>query len=163
MPKMCHNRILVEYSDTYELRYNTIQLVQTFYLKDVPAKFKKYFKHLSGVISGTSLLKLSCSPSHPSRNISCNHRDSKYFLHQITRKQGSTVTSAVIKRLLPLTTVYLAQKMRHCGFVRAHLQKYWNALTVRRGHDDDGYSCTHRVVSPVQKPDMNNLSLLQVE
>ena len=35
--------------------------------------------------------------------ICCNHRDGEYFLHQITRKLGSTVTSTVITRLLPLT------------------------------------------------------------
>ena len=32
-------------------------------------------------------------------------------------------------------------------FVRTHQRKYWNALTVGRGHDDDGCSCNHRAVS----------------
>ena len=34
--------------------------------------------------------------------ICCNHRDGEYFLHRITRKLGSTATSTVITRLLPL-------------------------------------------------------------
>ena len=35
--------------------------------------------------------------------ICCNHRDGEYFLHRITTKLGSTATSTVITRLLPLT------------------------------------------------------------
>ena len=35
--------------------------------------------------------------------ICCNHRDGEYFLHRISRKLGSTATSTVITRLLPLT------------------------------------------------------------
>ena len=35
--------------------------------------------------------------------ICCNHRDGEYFLHRMTRKLGSTATSTVITRLLPLT------------------------------------------------------------
>ena len=59
----------------YELRYAVIiEVAWTFYLKSVPAKFQKYLKHISWVISGTSSSKLSCNPRHPSRNISCNHR-----------------------------------------------------------------------------------------
>ena len=59
----------------YELRYAVIiEITWTFYLKSVPAKFQKYLKHISWVISGTSSSKLSCNPRHPSRNISCNHR-----------------------------------------------------------------------------------------
>ena len=59
----------------YELRYAVIiEITWTLYLKSVPAKFKKYLKHISWVISGTSSSKLSCNPRHPSRNISCNHR-----------------------------------------------------------------------------------------
>ena len=57
---------------SYELRYT--EIVWTFYIKSFPAKFQKYLKHISWVISGTSLSKLSCNPRHPSRNISCNHR-----------------------------------------------------------------------------------------
>ena len=51
-----------------------IELVRTFYLKNVPAKFQKYLKHISWVISGTRSSKLSCNPRHRSRNTSCNHR-----------------------------------------------------------------------------------------
>ena len=95
----------------YELRYTVIiQIVWIFYLKSVPAKFHKYLKHISWVISGTSSSKLSCNPRHPSRTsvativtICCNHRGGEYFLHRITRKLGSTATSTVIRMLLPLT------------------------------------------------------------
>ena len=59
----------------YELRYAVIiEIAWTFYLKSVPAKFQKYLKHISWVISGTSSSKLPCNPLHPSWNISCNHR-----------------------------------------------------------------------------------------
>ena len=35
--------------------------------------------------------------------ICCNHRDGEYFQHRITTKLGSTATSTLITRLLPLT------------------------------------------------------------
>ena len=77
----------------YELLCTVIiEIVWTFYLKSVPAKFKKYSKHILWVISGTSSSKQSCNP-----------RDGEYFLHRISRKLGSTATSTVITRLLPLT------------------------------------------------------------
>ena len=96
----------------YELRYTVIvELVRTFYLKSVPAKFQKYSKHISWVISVTSSSKLSCNPRHPSQNISCNHRH--HLLQPSWRrilsasnnkkKLGSTATSTVIAGLLPLT------------------------------------------------------------
>ena len=112
-PKGCQN-ITIEFCVImrmfYELRYTVIiEIVWTFYLKSAAAKFKKYLKHISWVISGTSSSKLSCNPRHPSRNISCNHlticcnrRDGEYFLHRIIRKLGSTATSTVITWLLPL-------------------------------------------------------------
>ena len=95
----------------YELPYTVIiEIVWTFYLKSLPTKFQKYLKHISWVISGTSSPKLSCNARHPSRNISCNHRHHllqpswrRIFLHRITKKLGSTATSTVIRRLLPLT------------------------------------------------------------
>ena len=87
-----------------------IELVRTFYPKNVPAKFQKYLKHISWVISGTSSSNchatLVIAPETPVATIvtiCCNHRDGEYFLHRITRKLGSTATSTVIARLLPLT------------------------------------------------------------
>ena len=81
--------------------------------------------------------------------ICCNHRDGEYFLHRITRKLGSTVTSTVIIRLLPLTNyISGAKKWNTMGFVTAHQRKYWNAFTVGRDHADDGCSCNHRAVPP---------------
>ena len=142
----------------YELWYTVIiEIVWTFYLKSVPAKFQKYFKLISWVISGTSSSKLSCNPRHPSRpgtsvativTICCNHRDGEYFQHRITRKLGSTATSTLITRLLLLTNYIWRRKWDTAGFVRAHQRKYWNALTVGRGHADDGCSCNHRAVPP---------------
>ena len=77
-PQECQN-VTIEFCFivriSYELRCAVIiEILWTFYLKSVPAKFQKYLKHVSWVISGTSLSKLSCNPRHPSRNISCNHR-----------------------------------------------------------------------------------------
>ena len=96
----------------YELRYAVIiEIAWAFYLKSVPAKFQKYLKHISWVISGTSSSKLPCNPPGTSVAtiviICCNHRDGEYFLHRITRKLLSTATSTLITRLLPLTN-YIA-------------------------------------------------------
>ena len=96
----------------YELRYAVIiEIVWTFSLKSVLAKFQKYLKHMSWVISGTSSSKLPWNPLHPPPGTSvvtiviicCNHRNGEYVLHRITRKLWSTATSTVITRLLPLT------------------------------------------------------------
>ena len=54
----------------------------------------------------TVVQPLSSLPEHQLQTIvtiCCNHRDGEYFLHWITRKLGSTATSTVITRLLPLT------------------------------------------------------------
>ena len=87
-----------------------IEIAWTFYLKSVPAKFQKYLKHISWVISGTSSSKLPCNPLHPPGTsvvtiviICCNHRDGEYVLYRITRKLWSTATSTVITKLLPST------------------------------------------------------------
>ena len=77
--------------------------------------------------------------------ICCNHRDGEYFLHRITRKLGSTATSTVMTRLLHLTNY---RKWDAVGFVRAHQWKYLKALTIGRGHADDGCSCNYREVPP---------------
>ena len=113
-PKACQN-VTIEFCFImrifYELRYTVIiKIVWIFYLKSVPAKFQKYKNHISWVISGISSSKLSCNPRHPSRNISCNHRPHllqpsrrRIFSTSNNQKQGSTATSTVITRLLPLT------------------------------------------------------------
>ena len=45
--------------------------------------------------------------------------------------------------------LYIRRRKWDTGcFVRAHQPKYWNALTVGRGHADDGCSCNHRAVPP---------------
>ena len=77
-PQECQN-VTIEFCFImwifHELRCTVIiEIMWTFYLKSVPAKFQKYFKHIHWVIGGTISSKLSCNPRHPSRNINCNHR-----------------------------------------------------------------------------------------
>ena len=69
-----------------------IEIVWTFFLKSVPAKFQKHLKHISWVISGTSSSKLSCNPRQPSRNISCNHR------HNLLQPSWRRIFSTSINR-----------------------------------------------------------------
>ena len=141
----------------YELRYTVIiAIVWTFYLKNVPAKFQKYLKHISWVISRTSSSKLSCNPRHPSRNISCNHRH--HLLQPSWRRIFSTSNNQKTRVDSDINSDYKAssfdklyirrRKWDTAGFVRAHQRKYWNVLTVGRGHADDGCSCNHRAVPP---------------
>ena len=123
----------------YELRYpGIIETVWTFYLKSVPAKFQKYLKHISWVISGTSSSKLSCNPCHPSRNISCNHRHhllqpSWRQIFSISNNQKTRVDSDINSdyKAPSFDKLYIRhRKWDTAGFVRAHQRKYWNALTV---------------------------------
>ena len=95
----------------YELWYTVIiEIVWTLYLKSVPAKFQKHLQHISWVISWTSSSNCRATLVIPPGTsvvtivtICCNHRDGEYFLPRITRKLGSTATSTVITRLIPLT------------------------------------------------------------
>ena len=133
----------------YELRYTVvIEIVWNFYLKSVPAKFQKYLKHISWVFSGTSL---SSNPRHPSGNISCSHRH--HLLQPSWRRIFSTSNNQKTRVDSDINSDYKASsfdklyiRLRNwdtAGFVRAHQRKYWNALTVGRGHADDGCSCNH--------------------
>ena len=142
----------------FELRYTVIiKLVRMFYLKNVPAKFQKYLKHISWVISGTNSSKLSCNPRHRSRNISCNHRHhllqpSWRRIFSSSNNQKTRVDSDINSdcRASSFDGLYIwCRKWNTASFVRAHQRKYWNALTVGRGHDDDGCNCNHRAVPPV--------------
>ena len=141
----------------YELRYTVIiEIVWTSYLKSVPAKFQKYFKLISWVITGTSSSKLSCNPRHPSRNISCNHHH--HLLQPSWRRTFSTSNNQNTRVDSDVNIDYKAfsfdklyiwrRKWDTAGFVRAHQRIYWNALTVGRGRADDGCSCNHRAVPP---------------
>ena len=141
----------------YELLCTVIiDIVWTFYLKSVPAKFRKYLKHISWVISGTSSSKQSCNPRHTSRNISCNHRH--HLLQPSWRRIFSTSNKQKTRVGSDINSNYKASSfdklyIRHrkwdtTGFVWVHQRKYWNALTVGRGHADDGCSCNHRTVPP---------------
>ena len=159
-PQECQN-VTIEFCFImlifYELRYTVIiEIVWTFYLKSVPAKFQKYLEQISWVISGTSSSKLSCNPRHPSRNISCNHLHN--LLQPSWRQIFSTSNNQKTKVDSDINSDYKAssfdrlyirrRKWDTAGFVRAHQRKYWNALTVSRGHADDGCSCNHRAVPP---------------
>ena len=162
-PQECQN-VTIEFCFVmrvfYELRYTVIiEIVWTFYLKSVPAKFQKYSKHISWVISGTSSSKLSCNPRHPSRNISCNH--CHHLLQPSWRRKFSTSNNQKTRVDSDINSDYKAssfdklyirrRKWDTAGFVRAHKRKYWNALTVGHGHADDGCSCNHRAVPPSAK------------
>ena len=155
----CHNRILFHYAGGYFMSCGTpwlSELMRTFYLKSVPAKFQKYVKHISWVISGTSSSKLSCNPRHPSRNISCNHRHhllqpSWRRIFSTSNNQKTRVDSDINSdcRASSFDGLYIwCRKWDTAGFVGAHQRKYWNAFTVGRGHADDGCSCNHRAVPP---------------
>ena len=141
----------------YELRYAVIiEIAWTFYLKSVPAKFKKIFKTYFLSYQGTSSSKLPCNPRHPSRNISCNHRH--HLLQPLwwrkfstSNKQKTMVDSDINSDYKASTfdKLYIRRrKWDTAGFVRAHQWKYWNALTVGRGHADNGCSCNHRAIPP---------------
>ena len=120
--------------------------LRTFYLESVPAKFQKYLKHISWVISGTRSLKLSYSPRHPSRNISCNHRH--HLLQPSWGRRFSTSNNQKTRTDSDINSYYKAssfdkqyvrcRKWDTVGFVRAHQRKYWNVLTVGHDHADDG-------------------------
>ena len=128
-----------------------------FPLKGVPAKFQRYLKHISRVISGTSSSKLSCNPRHPFRNISCNH--CHHLLQPPWRRIFSTSNNQKTRVDSDINSDYKAssfdrlhiwrRKWDPVGFVRAHQRKYWNALTVGHGHDEDVCSCNHHAVPPV--------------
>ena len=163
-PKACQN-VTIEFCFImrifHELRYTVIiGIVWIFYLKSVPAKFQKYSNHISWVISGTSSLKLSCNPRHPPGTsvativtICCNHRDGEFFF-STSNNQKTRVESDINSdyKASSFDKLYIRRrKWDTAGFVRAHQRKYWNALTVGRGHADDGCSCNHRAVPPSAK------------
>ena len=148
----------------YGLRYTIFELVRTLYLRGVPVKFQKYLKHISWVISGTSSPNLACHPRHPSWNISCNHRHhllqpSWRRIFSASNNQKTRVNSNINSdhKASSLDKLYIwCRKWDTAGFVRAHQRKYWNALTVGRGHADDGCSCNHRAVPPSGKDQRRN-------
>ena len=151
----------------HELQYIVIiEIVWTFYLRSVPAKFQKYLKHISWVISGTSSFKLSCNPRHPSRNISCNHRHhllqpSWRFIFSSSNNQKTRVNSDINSdyKASSFDGLYIrCGKWDTTGFVRAHQRKYWNALTVGRCYGGHGCSCNHRTVTPSNNTPMENVS-----
>ena len=149
----------------YELRYTLIiEIVWTFYLKSVPAKFKKYSKHISWVISGKSSSKLSCNPRQPSRNIRCNHRH--HLLQPSWRRIFSTLNSQKTRVDSDINsdykasswTNYISDAEKTQRALLGHQRKYWNALPVSRSHADDGCSCNHRAVPPSALANMEYLS-----
>ena len=95
MPKMSQSNFGVM-RIFYELRYTINELMRTFYLKGVPARFQRYLRHIYWVINGTSSSKLSCNPRHPSRIISCNHR--QHLLQPSWRRIFSTSNNQKTRR-----------------------------------------------------------------
>ena len=159
-PKACQN-VTIEFCFImrifYELRYTVIiEIVWIFYLKSVPAKFQKYPKSYFLSYQRDKFVKLSCNPRHPSRNISCNHRHhllqpSWWRIFSTSNNQKTRVDSDINSdyKASSFDKLYIRRrKWDTAGFVRAHQRKYWNALTVGRGHADDGCSCNHRAVPP---------------
>ena len=159
-PQECQN-VTIEFCFimriSYELRCAVIiEILWTFYQRVFQLNFKNIqniFLELSaGQVCQNCRASLAIPPGTSVATIvtiCCNHRDGEFFLHRIIRKLGSTATSTVITRLLPLTNyISSTKKWDTVGFVRAHQRKYWNALIVGRGHADDGCSCNHRAVPP---------------
>ena len=93
----------------HELRYTIIELVRTFYLNGVAAKFKKInlFLELSAWQVLQNRRATLVIPTRTSVativTIRYNHRDGEYYLYRIFRKLWSTALSTLIKRLLLLT------------------------------------------------------------
>ena len=142
----------------HDLRYAVIiEIAWTFYQKSVPAKFQRYLNIFLELSAGHwSSSKLSCNSRHPSRNISCNHRH--HLLQPSWRRIFSTSNNQKTMVDSDINSDYKAssfdklyirrRKWDTAGFVGAHQRKYWNALTVGRGHANDGCSCNHRAVPP---------------
>ena len=107
MPK-CHNRFLFNYADILwaamhrdhrDFNLNSVQLsfknIQSIFHELSAGQVRQNCRATLVIPPGTSVATIV--------TICCNHRDSEYFLHRISIKLGSTATSTVITRLLPLT------------------------------------------------------------
>ena len=127
MPK-CHNQILFHYADILWAAIHRDHRDCVNFL--VPAKFQKYLKHISWVMSGTSSSKLSCNPRHPSWNISCNHRH--HLLQPSWRRIFSTSNNQKTRVDSDINSDYKAssfdklynwcRKWNTADFVRAHTE-----------------------------------------
>ena len=114
----------------YGLRYTIFKLVRTLYLRGVPVKFQKHLKHISWVISRTSLPNLACNPRHPSRSISCNHRHhllqpSWWRIFSASNNQKTRVDSNIKSdyKASSFDKLYIwRRKWDTAGFVGAHQQ-----------------------------------------
>ena len=76
----------------FQLSLNNIQII---FLELSAGQVRQNFRATLVIPPGTSIATIV--------TICCNHRDGEYFLHRITRKVGSTVTSTVITRFPALT------------------------------------------------------------
>ena len=133
----------------FELRYAAIiKLVRTFYLKNVPAKFQKYLKHFLSY-QRDKFVKTVVQPwsSLPEHQLQPSWRR----IFSSSNNQKTRVDSDINSdcRAYSFDWLYIwGRKWDTASFVRAHQRKYWNALTVGRGRDDNGCSCNHRAVPP---------------
>ena len=80
---------------TWRVFQLSLKNIQNIFLELSAGKVRQNCRATIAIPPGTSVATIV--------TICCNHRDGEYFLHWIARKLGSTATSTVITRLLPLT------------------------------------------------------------
>ena len=143
-----------------KLRYAIIELVRIFsnsLPKGCSSQVSKIFEtYFIWVIGGQARQNPSWNPRNPSRNIVCNHRHhlmqpSWQRIFSTSNNLKTSVDNDINSdyKICSFDTLYFwCRKLHTTGLVRAHQRKYWNALSVGHGHDDDGCSCDHRAVSP---------------
>ena len=123
-----------------------------FYLKGIPAKFQKDLRYISCFICCTNLSKLLCNSRHLPRNINCRpcHHSVQPSFQRIVLASNNQKTGVKIN-LKSCYNTYSFDGLYFCnrGFLRTQQRKYYDALNFNHGHDDDGYSCNHLMVSPV--------------
>ena len=106
-----HNRILFHYAD---ILWAVMHRDYRDCVNVLPKKCSSCFKNIQNIFLELSVgqVRQNCCATlviPPGTSVAtivticCNHRDGEYFLHRITRKLGSTATSTVITRPLPLT------------------------------------------------------------
>ena len=106
-----HNRILFHYAD---ILWAVMHRDYRDCVNVLPKECSSCFKNIQNIFLELSAgqVRQNCRATlviPPGTSVAtivticCNHRDGEYFLHRITRKLGSTATSTVITRPLPLT------------------------------------------------------------
>ena len=134
----------------YELRYNIIELVRTFYLKGVPARFQNIWNIFIELLAGQ--VRQNCRATSSSCQEHPLQPSSPFVATIVTSINMKTRTDSDINSDYKVSSYDKLYNWRTkwdtVSFVRAHQRNYWNALTISCGHADDGCSCNHRAVSP---------------